>query len=187
MATHFAEAWATRRPTSPSSTEVPVVLPALYLGRSNTPSPMVVPDRHSDPTAPTGWRRTASSSTLPTRRFNTEVAPPIEAFAAEPFYQLLRYQLMARQAEVRKAGVIDSASVLYVYVDGNRGLRRVIVPEFREIGRDVFEVWSDMLTETRRLIPATTNLLCSLVLEDTPLGFTGWASYVKDRYRLSRS
>ena len=123
----------------------------------------------------------------PDSPINTEVAPPIEAFAAEPFYQLLRYQLMARQAEVRKAGVIDSASVLYVYVDGNRGLRRVIVPEFREIGRDVFEVWSDMLTETRRLIPATTNLLCSLVLEDTPLGFTGWASYVKDRYRLSRS
>ena len=113
---------------------------------------------------------------------NVEVAPPIEAFAAEPFYQLLRYQLMARQVEIRKAEVIDSASVLYVYVPENRGLQRVIVPEFREIGKDVFKVWANLLADTVRFIPVTADQLLNSVSLSPPTTLTSWLTYIRDRY-----
>ena len=115
---------------------------------------------------------------------NTDIAPPIEAFVAEPFYQLLRYQLMARQVEVRKADVIDSTSVLYVYVPENRGLRRVIVPEFREFGKDVFEVWQGMLVNREKLVPIAVGSLFARMLADPPPELRGWAVFIKERYRL---
>ena len=120
----------------------------------------------------------------PDSPINTEIAPPIEAFAAEPFYQLLRYQLMARQVEVRKADVIDAASVLYVYVDGNRGLRRVIVPEFRNLGKDVFEVWNSMLTIPERFYSETIGSLFRQLLAEPLSHLEAWARYAAVRYRV---
>jgi hypothetical protein len=118
----------------------------------------------------------------PNSPINTTVAPPIEAFVAEPFYQLLRYQLMARQAEVRKADVIESASVLYVYVPENRSLRRVIVPEFRELGTDVFEVWVNMLKDVNGFIPATMGTMFAKAIEAGRSQLAGWSAYQRERY-----
>ena len=121
----------------------------------------------------------------PDSPINAEIAPPIEAFAAEPFYQLLRYQLMARQVEVRKADVIDSASVLYVYVPENRGLQRVIVPEFRELGTEVFDVWMKVIGNCEGFTPITVESLFGHVLANPPTEFQAWATFAKDRYRNS--
>jgi hypothetical protein len=107
---------------------------------------------------------------------------PIEAFTAEPFYHLLRYQLMARQVEVRKAGVIDPASVLYVYIPENRGLRRVIVHAFRNLGKDVFSVWIRMLIHTETFISISLAKLLEKLTEVSPLQLSAWLGYLRERY-----
>jgi hypothetical protein len=113
---------------------------------------------------------------------NTDIALPIEAFVAEPFYQLLRYQLLARQVEVRKADVIDSASILYVYVPENRKLRRVVVPEFRQLGTDVFAVRSRLLVDSDQFMPMTLAAMLRPMLSDPPPSLAGWPVYVHERY-----
>lgn len=123
----------------------------------------------------------------PDSPINSDIAPPIEAFAAEPFYQLLRYQLMARQVEVRKAHVIDSTSVLYVHVPENRGLRRVIVPEFRELGADVFDVRARMLVDIDRFVPVSFKTMFASVIDSGLSRLRAWSTYVRDRYTLLTS
>ena len=121
----------------------------------------------------------------PDSPITTKVAPPIVAFVAEPFYQLLRYQLMARQVEIRKADVIDSASVLYVYVAENRALRRVIVPAFRELGKDVFEVWKGILVDPESFTPEPAREFYDAVLKQAVPELAGWVAYMRDRYGLT--
>ena len=112
------------------------------------------------------------------------IAPPIEAFAAEPFYQLLRYQLLARQVEVHKADAINSASVLYIYISEYRCLERVIVPAFRGIGRNVFEVWGKLVKSQERFLPVTVDSLLAPLLEEPSPELAGWTAYLRERYKI---
>ena len=90
--------------------------------------------------------------------------------------------MLARQVEIHKADVIDSASVLYVYVPDNRGLRRVIVPEFREIGKDVFEVWERLLIDRDRFFPVAVRCPFYHAIQNLSPTFNSWATFLQDRY-----
>jgi hypothetical protein len=89
---------------------------------------------------------------------------------------------MAQQVEVRKADGIDSASILYVYVPENRKLRRVVVPEFRQLGTDVFAVRSRLLVDSDQFMPMTLAAMLRPMLSGPPPSLTEWAVYVQERY-----
>jgi hypothetical protein len=65
--------------------------------------------------------------------------------------------------------LIDSTSVLYIHVPENRDLRRVIVPEFKEICRVVFDIWKVILADPFQFMPATVASLFGPILVNPPL------------------
>ena len=67
----------------------------------------------------------------------------------EPFYQLMRQQLLAHQLE--QAGVADVVRVIHVHPAGNDAYQASLVREsHRALGDTVDEVWSRMLRATDR-------------------------------------
>ena len=89
---------------------------------------------------------------------------------------------------VHKADVIDAASVLYVYVLENRGLRRVSVPEVRELGRDVFEVWMKLLAATDSFVPIEVSAMLAIMVDARSTSFLkACGRHIRDRYAVAHT
>jgi hypothetical protein len=69
----------------------------------------------------------------------------LDDFFYEPFYQMLRQQMLAFQVQKHDAG-IDRAHVLHLSPSGNRPLHKVTSPRLRCRGDDAFEVYRALLT-----------------------------------------
>lgn len=70
----------------------------------------------------------------------------LDDFFWEPFYQMLRQQMLAWHTE-RQDPTIDRARVLHLSPSGNRALHKVTSPALRSMGDDAFEVFSKLLTD----------------------------------------
>lgn len=76
---------------------------------------------------------------------------PFALMLDEPFYQLMRQQLLA--AELEKYGVADVVRVLHVLVSANLAYQQSIVrPEMHELGNTVGEVWWRMVKNPSRFV-----------------------------------
>lgn len=78
---------------------------------------------------------------------------PIELMLDEPFYQLMRQQLLAHRLEVDRAEGADTVRVLHVSAPGNSAYQRSLVrPEHRELGATVDDVWRGLLRAEDRFV-----------------------------------
>ena len=113
---------------------------------------------------------------------NLEIAPRIEDFLYEPFYQLLRQQLLAAQfREVGDPG-IDQVRLVHVVVSENKPLRAVTSPKFRELGYDAYEVWKSLLVDPEDFILIDTEDLFRAVPVERFPDLEPWLLYMKSRY-----
>jgi hypothetical protein len=118
----------------------------------------------------------------PLTPINLEVAPRIEDFLYEPFYQLMRQQLLA--AQFREVGdpCIDQVRLVHVVVSENRPLRAVTSPHFRELGHDAYTVWKSLLVDPDDFILINTeDLFRAVPIDHFPI-FEPWFRYMKSRY-----
>jgi hypothetical protein len=103
-------------------------------------------------------------------------------FFFEPFYQLLRQQMLAWRTE-RKTG--ERVRVLHVSPTGNLDLHKITSSAFAKLGQtDAFEAFKAALVEPADKAPRfvsthTEDLFCPLL---TRLSADPWASYLLDRY-----
>lgn len=98
----------------------------------------------------------------------------IEWMLDEPFYQLMRQQLLAWRLEQDRAEGADTVRVLHVLPPGNRAYQESLVrPEHRALGKTVDEVWARLLRRPDRF----QHIDPAVFLEET---ITSW-HYV-DRY-----
>lgn len=75
---------------------------------------------------------------------------PFELMLDEPFYQLMRQQLLAHEIERDPASGVDHAWVVHVLPPANLEYQRSIVrPEMRELGETVDEIWARIVRESR--------------------------------------
>jgi hypothetical protein len=78
-------------------------------------------------------------------------------FFHEPFYQLLRQQMLAWQIE--KSGAFDRVRVLHLSPSGNRALHEVTAPALRTVGRaehtDAFAAYRATLTDPDAFLSRT--------------------------------
>jgi len=100
-------------------------------------------------------------------------------FFWEPFYQLLRQQMLAFQ--MKKHGEADIVRVLHLSPRGNKTLHRVTAPKLAPFGTDVFAAFQQVLVEpdmfiTRHIEDVFGPLLAAAAPDDT------WAHYLKSRY-----
>jgi hypothetical protein len=89
----------------------------------------------------------------------------LDDFFYEPFYQMLRQQMLAWHTEASDPQ-IDRARVLHLSPSGNRPLHRVTSPGLRKCGEDAFGVF--------RLLLANPQDFLSMSIEDAFAPLAGW-------------
>lgn len=78
---------------------------------------------------------------------------PFELILDEPFYQLVRQQLLAHELEKARAHDADRVRVLHVLAPGNHAYQASLVrPEHRALGSSVSEVWQRLVGECDRFM-----------------------------------
>lgn len=96
--------------------------------------------------------RYAADLTAPDGPVRADVLP-IELLLDEPFYQLMRQQLLAHRLENARAHRADVVRVLHVLAPQNTGYQDSLVrPEHRAMGGSVDEVWTKLLRASDRFV-----------------------------------
>jgi hypothetical protein len=80
----------------------------------------------------------------------------LEDFFYEPFYQMLRQQMLAWHTQAKNPE-INRARVLHLSPSGNRPLHRVTSPGLRRFGDDAFNVFRSLLVDPRDFISMSTE------------------------------
>jgi hypothetical protein len=107
----------------------------------------------------------------------------VEDFFWEPFYQLLRQQMLAFQMQKAREHGADRVRVLHVSPAANTALKRVTSPTIKalDLGGDAFEVFRNLLVHPDDFLFRSTEELFRPFL--TELGDADpWASYLARRY-----
>ena len=111
-----------------------------------------------------------------------DLLPSFESLLFEPFYQLMRPQLLAHEME--KAAELDAAivSLLHISPAHNEDFRRVTSPSLKGLGDTATDVWAKLVREADRFQSVSTEQLFAPLLTKTPTGLETWADYLAQRY-----
>lgn len=124
--------------------------------------------------------RYADLAFAPEGPVRTDLGLELTDFFWEPFYQLLRQQMLAARMQAAKEGGAERVRVLHISPAGNRALHRVTAPALRRFGDDAFDVFKSVLVDPSALVARTTEDLFGPWLETG--GGDAWSSYLVDRY-----
>jgi hypothetical protein len=121
-----------------------------------------------------------------TSPIDRSIAPNLEDFLYEPFYQILRHTLLASQIMLIEGKKISRVQVVHLTVSRNRELLAVTSPRFRPLGDTTYEVWRKLLKDPQgfSLIPVET--LFKNIALDQCRELEPWALYMKERYSFLR-
>ncbi len=107
-------------------------------------------ERYSQPLKPKGnptrRKRYGSIYRAPNGPIRDDADVSLDDFFYEPFYQMLRQQMLAWHTQ-RHDARIDCARVLHLSPAGNRPLHAVTSPALRHFGNDAFDVFRSLLTD----------------------------------------
>ena len=114
----------------------------------------------------------------PNGPIRVDVEVTLDSFFWEPFYQMLRQQMLAWHTE-RSDARIDRARVLHLSPADNRPLHAVTSPPLRGLGTDAFDVFRSLLTNPADFL--------SMSIEEAFAPLAGWPeanwySWLQDRY-----
>jgi len=113
---------------------------------------------------------------------NRSIAPDLEDFLYEPFYQLLRHTLLATQIKKVEKEKINRVQVVHLVVSQNKELLSVTSPQFRKHGSTTYEVWQKILNEPEvfNVIPVESFFKNVEHFNNRQLDL--WIIYMKERY-----
>ena len=105
----------------------------------------------------------------------------LENFFWEPFYQLLRQQMLACQMERAREADTDRVRVLHISPEGNRSLHAVTSKDLNRSGvEDAFDVFAQTLVKPSAFIGRTIEQVFGPILTEMPQD--PWAAYLTGRY-----
>lgn len=102
-------------------------------------------------------------------------------FFYEPFYQLLRQQLLAQAMERVKELGADIVSVLHIAPNANHNFKKVTSLHLGAYGSSPTEIWSKFVTEGRFKSVYTEELFGNFTIDQYP-ELQGWWQYITERY-----
>lgn len=109
----------------------------------------------------------------------------LEDYFWEPFYQLLRQQMLAfRMEKAREAGA-ERVRVLHISPAGNRRLHAVTSKALKRFGTDAFAVFAETLVDPSAFIGRTIEQVFGPVIAEMPSD--PWAAYLAGRYTFLAS
>ncbi len=133
---------------------------------------------------PTRISRYAQAAFSPEGPLRADLGLEIADFFWEPFYQLLRQQMLALQMERAKENDARRVRVLHISPLANRALHNVTAPVLRRFGDDAFDVFRHLLAKPDRFIGRTTEQVFApfLASDYTEPAAHAWAHCLNDRY-----
>ena len=135
--------------------------------------------------AKSGTDRTAIYAPLFEREdcpLHKKLLPGFEALFYEPFYQLMRQQLLAHEMERANELGAEIVTLLHIAPEHNGDFKRVTSPELRPLGESATEVWNRLLLHPNRFASVSTEeMFTELNMERFP-ELVEWWKYITARY-----
>jgi hypothetical protein len=117
----------------------------------------------------------------PAGPISSQVGLKLEDFFYEPFYQMLRQQMLAFEMQRAKEDDVDRVRVLHIAPAASRALRNVTSPALRRFGDDAFAVFQSILTRPEGFVSKSTESLFGPLLLELK-STSAWAAYLSKRY-----
>jgi len=105
----------------------------------------------------------------------------------EPFYQLLRQQLLAHEMERAQELGAAVVSVLHIAPAHNLDFRNVTSPALCSLGASVIDVWKQLVRTPDRFVSVSTEELFGRLPVDRLPELAGWWEYINQRYSWLQS
>ncbi len=102
----------------------------------------------------------------------------------EPFYQMMRQQLLAHEMEKHRELGADVVTVVHICPAKNTDFRRITSPNLDPLGKSATSVWKSLLHKPERFVEVhTEDLFQSFDVSAFP-ALAEWYSYIEDRYQF---
>lgn len=108
-----------------------------------------------------------------------DTLPAYDDLFFEPFYQLFREQLLAKEMEDDSALGVERACLCHIAPSQHVAGERVTSPSLRQLGESVTEVWRRLVCVPGRFVSVATE---TLFPERAPAGMEDWWRYISERY-----
>ena len=115
---------------------------------------------------------------LPDCPMNKGILPSYDSLFFEPFYQLFRQQLLAREMEKGRGLALKWSASFTSPRPATRNFRKVTSPELQPLGESATGIWKKLLIEPSRFRSVNTEELFAGALAYMPT----WWKYVSRRY-----
>jgi hypothetical protein len=109
----------------------------------------------------------------------------LEDYFWEPFYQLLRQQMLASQMEKARESGAERVRVLHISPAGNRRLHAVTSKPLKRLGTDAFAVFAETLVDPSAFIGRTIEQVFGPVMAE--MTDDPWSAYLANRYTFLAS
>lgn len=107
----------------------------------------------------------------------------LDHFFWEPFYQLLRQQMLALKMERDLDDPASRVRVLHLSPAGNHALHRVTSPKLTRFGTDALAIHRSLLAQPEDFFPVNIGRAFAPVLDRAEVaGEAEWAGYIRQRY-----
>jgi hypothetical protein len=125
------------------------------------------------------YRHLYEAAGFPLRK---DLLPDFEALFYEPFYQLMRLQLLANEMEKAHELGADRVSLLHIAPAHNRNFPRVTSPALEPIGATVTGVWQRLVKQPDRFTGVSTERLYRAFPAERFPALAPWWEYITARY-----
>ncbi len=112
--------------------------------------------------------------------------PDFDALFFEPFYQMLRQQLLAHEMERAHELGAGMVSLLHIAPEANRDCRRVTSPQLAALGDTPTSVWNSLIRPGDRFLSVSTETLFGTLSANHMPKMQEWLTYVQQRYAWIR-
>lgn len=109
--------------------------------------------------------------------------PSFNGLFHEPFYQMMRQQLLAHEMEKAHELNANRVSVLHIAPAANVCFSRVTAPALQHLGSSVTQIWSRLVPKPGRFISIYTETLFSPMWSMQRPELAAWLDYIGARYR----
>lgn len=130
---------------------------------------------------PTRLKRYEELAFHPVGPIRADLDLTLEDFFWEPFYQLLRQQMLAFQMEKAREDGAEIVRVLHLSPAGNVALKAVTAPKLRQLGSNFSAAWRHLLDQPSRFVSMDIDKAFASLLSQ-PGTMQEWADYIETRY-----
>jgi hypothetical protein len=131
-------------------------------------------------------RRYKDKIFAPNGPIKADLGLKVEDFFWEPFYQMMRQQMLAWRMEHAREDGAERVSVLHISPSANQSLHKVTAPALRRFGGGAFDVFRTLLIQPDHFVSRTAEEVFNPTIQTKhPDPETAaWSEYLRDRYHF---